>query len=364
MVFNSNVNEIVFSKDIMKKEIIDTKNELLCEENNILFLYYPYNYNFKFSLNKGYDKMYLSEVIYKKCYNPEKLDFVYKEQRYIKSTIFRDNEVKNIEYNLCNDSFDNLIEIIKEENVTVTVIAEDSENNMSKLKGLGFSDFVYWYELIRCNRDEVHTKGDFNKKIIEINNDIINKKDYVKPKLMIHSCCGPCSSYCLELLHSLFDVTILYYNPNIIPNEEYDYRLDEQKRLIKEMNLNINVIDIGYNHNEFLEAIKGLNDSGEGGIRCFACYKFRLEKTCLLAKKLGYDYFSTTLSISPYKNSEMINKLGIELENKHQMKFLYSNFKLNDGYKKSIVLSKKYNLYRQEYCGWEFSLKYPHKKTE
>ncbi|MBQ8292181.1 MAG: epoxyqueuosine reductase QueH [Bacilli bacterium] len=175
--------------------------------------------------------------------------------------------------------------------------------------------------------------------------------------LLIHSCCGPCSSTVLERLSKTFKITIFFYNPNIDTEEEFEKRYEEQTRLIKEMNLDINVIKGKYDENIFLNAIKGYEELGEKTIRCYKCYYERMNEAALIAKKLNFDYFTTTLSISPHKNSNWINEIGIELENKYQINFLYSNFKLEDGYKRSIELSKEHNLYRQDYCGCKYSKK-------
>lgn len=186
-----------------------------------------------------------------------------------------------------------------------------------------------------------------------------------KKKLLLHSCCGPCSSYVLDYLNKYFDITVLYYNPNIYPESEYIKRLNEQEKLIKELNnKNINIVTIGYDEKEFYRTIKGHELDEEGKERCHLCYKLRLEKTCLYAKENNYDYFGTTLSVSPYKNSEVLNNIGKELEETYQIKYLYSDFKKKDGYKKSIELSKKYDLYRQEYCGCKFSLDSSSKKID
>lgn len=178
-----------------------------------------------------------------------------------------------------------------------------------------------------------------------------------KKKLLLHSCCAPCSSYVITYLTKYFDITILYYNPNIAPYEEYIKRKKEQIKLIKEIEIknNIEIIDCDYDNNLYNKLIKGLENEPERGSRCNICYQMRLEKTAIIAKENNYDYFCTTLSVSPYKNSELINAIGKELEEKHNVKWLYSDFKKKDGYKKSIELSKKYNLYRQDYCGCTFS---------
>ena len=176
-----------------------------------------------------------------------------------------------------------------------------------------------------------------------------------RPKLLLHSCCGPCSTTVLTLLVSHFDITVLYYNPNIEPKEEYYKRKEEQIRFIKEFNNeHIKFMDCDYNNQDFRNQVVGLEQEREGGARCAVCFKLRLEKTAEIAKALDFDYFGTTLTVSPHKNSEVINKIGALLETEYGVKYLYSDFKKKDGYKKSIELSKKYNLYRQDYCGCEF----------
>ena len=186
---------------------------------------------------------------------------------------------------------------------------------------------------------------------------LINSLNY-KPKLLLHSCCGPCSSYVLDYLNKYFNITLVYYNPNIYPKEEYFKRYNEQKRIIKEMfNDEIDLLEVNYNQSEYEEKIKGYENEFEGGERCHICYKLRLEQTAKLAKENNFDYFTTTLSVSPYKNSSVLNEIGKELEAKYKINYLCADFKKNDGYKKSIEFSKKYNLYRQTYCGCKYSLK-------
>lgn len=184
-----------------------------------------------------------------------------------------------------------------------------------------------------------------------------NKREHILPSLLLHSCCAPCSSACLEYLNKHFNITIYYYNPNIFPKTEFDKRLDEEKRLVSEMPLenNVDVIEGYYDYNEFLEIAKGLETVPEGGARCFKCYKLRLEKTAKLAKEKGFDYFCTTLSISPLKNSQKINEIGYEVAEEYGVKWLPSDFKKKEGYKRSIELSKEYDLYRQNFCGCVFS---------
>ena len=182
--------------------------------------------------------------------------------------------------------------------------------------------------------------------------------DGTKPKLLLHVCCAPCSSYVLTYLCDYFDITILYYNPNISPYEEYEKRLNEAKRLIKELDKdNIHIMECEYENEEFEKIAKGLEDVPEGGIRCRKCYKLRIEKAAKYAKENNFDYFTTTLTISPLKNSQVLNQIGKELEEKYNIKYLYSDFKKKEGYKTSIILSKKYNLYRQNYCGCIYSKK-------
>ncbi len=185
---------------------------------------------------------------------------------------------------------------------------------------------------------------------------IIYKLDYT-PNLLLHSCCAPCSSYVLEYLSNYFNITIYYYNPNIDSKEEFDKRVKEQIRLIKEMKLKnkVNFIKEDYDNTPFLNMSKGLEHLKEGGARCFKCYYMRLEKTALKALYDHFDFFTTTLSISPYKNAQKLNEIGYMLEDKLNVKYLCADFKKKNGYKRSIELSKEYNLYRQDYCGCIYS---------
>lgn len=177
------------------------------------------------------------------------------------------------------------------------------------------------------------------------------------PRLLLHACCAPCSSYVLEYLNNYFDITIYYYNPNIYPYEEYNRRLDELKRFLSEYDTKrpIKLIEDQYTPDDYYESVKGLTNLKEGSIRCYNCYKFRMDKACNYAKENNFDYFTTTLSISPYKNSSWINEIGESLEKKYNVKYLYADFKKKDGYKRSLELSRKYNLYRQDYCGCVYS---------
>lgn len=172
-------------------------------------------------------------------------------------------------------------------------------------------------------------------------------------KLLLHSCCGPCSTAVIERLKDYFDITVLYYNPNIELYEEYLKRKKEQIRLLSE--LNIKHMDIDYLNEEYRNKVVGYEKEPENGARCHICYRLRLEKTAKLAKENNFDYFATTLTVSPYKNAKVINEIGLNLQNKYNIKYLLSDFKKEDGYKRSIELSKKYELYRQDYCGCLFS---------
>ena len=187
------------------------------------------------------------------------------------------------------------------------------------------------------------------------------KKDNVRPKLSVHSCCAPCSSYVLEYLNDYFDITVLYYNPNISPKEEYEKRKAEQIRFIHERfsddntNNKVSFMDCDYESEKYAEIAKSLEKEPEGGMRCVECFRLRLDKTAEIAKLYGFDYFVTTLSISPLKNAQLINRIGSEISEKYGVSYLPSDFKKREGYKRSIELSKKYGLYRQNFCGCVYS---------
>lgn len=178
-----------------------------------------------------------------------------------------------------------------------------------------------------------------------------------KPRLLLHACCAPCSSYVLEYLSSYFDITVLFYNPNISPASEFDLRAEELKRLIDEMpNLHSVSLVVGrYEPNEFLAISKGKEHLPEGDERCTACFRLRLIESAKAAKEGGYDYFTTTLSISPLKDAKRLNEIGGELAADYGVPYLFSDFKKRDGYKRSIQLSAEYGLYRQGYCGCAYS---------
>ncbi len=195
--------------------------------------------------------------------------------------------------------------------------------------------------------------------------DILNKElskikeAGITPRLLLHSCCAPCSSYVLEYLTEYFDITVYYYNPNISPMGEYEKRIAEQKRLISEMKFknSVSFIEGTYNHDEFISLTRGLENLPEGGERCSLCYEMRLEAAAQKAAEINADYFTTTLSVSPYKNTAKLNTIGLKLAMEYGVPYLVSDFKKNNGYKRSIELSTEYGLYRQNFCGCIFSKK-------
>ena len=200
----------------------------------------------------------------------------------------------------------------------------------------------------------------------EMTNIISQLKDH--KKLLLHSCCAPCSSTCIERLTPYFDITILYYNPNIEPYDEYIKRKNEEIRFIREYpNINkLDIIDCDYDNEKFLDIAKGLEDEPERGKRCLKCYNLRMEYTANKAKELGYDYFATTLTLSPLKDSQVLNNIGYAISKRVGILYLPSDFKKQNGYKRSIELSKEYNLYRQNFCGCMYSkkvLENTHKST-
>ena len=182
---------------------------------------------------------------------------------------------------------------------------------------------------------------------------IIKELNGSKKKLLLHSCCAPCSSTCIEQLKEVFDLTIYYYNPNLDSLEEFSKRAIEQERLCKEMHVNCIVED--YGKEEFYSVVKGYEHLLEGDKRCFRCFELRLDKTAVKGVELGFDYFATTLTLSPLKNAEKLNQIGMKIEEKRNIKYLPSDFKKRSGFKRSIELSREYDLYRQSYCGCEFS---------
>ena len=177
------------------------------------------------------------------------------------------------------------------------------------------------------------------------------------PRLLLHVCCAPCSSYCLEYLSEYFDITVYYYNPNISKKEEYLKRLAEEERYIseKEFKYPVKLTESKYDPQEFFDAVRGLEKEPEGGLRCRECFKLRLEASAKKAGELGFEWFTTTLTISPLKNAALLNEIGAEMGEKYGVKWLPSDFKKKEGYKRSIELSREYGLYRQDYCGCVFS---------
>lgn len=173
-----------------------------------------------------------------------------------------------------------------------------------------------------------------------------------KPKLLLHSCCGPCSTEVIDFLKDYFEITVFYYNPNIEPVEEYLHRKTEQIRFLKEYKeAEVDFLDCDYDNSSFKEIAKGLEHEKEGGARCNKCFYLRMYETAKKAKDLGFAYFGTTLTVSPHKNSMIINEIGEHISGYLKISYIYGDFKKNDGYKKSIEFSKIYNLYRQDYCG-------------
>ena len=250
-----------------------------------------------------------------------------------------------------------LLSLLQKQVSFVTILLEENNVDLTLLKSLGFQNETLWHVLRGGSRLEIHDQKAFENKLWEL------KSRKIKPKLLLHSCCGPCSSAVLKKLANYFEISIYYYNPNIFPEAEYHLRLQEQGKIIEYLQLNIPLIVPPYNHQEYLMKIKGVENLPEGDKRCFACYALRMKKAAEYAKRHGFDFFTTTLSISPYKNAKKINEIGIALEKQFGILFLYSNFKLNNGYQQSVALSKQFKLYRQDYCGCEFSLKEFHKKS-
>lgn len=199
--------------------------------------------------------------------------------------------------------------------------------------------------------------NNYQKQLDEIINR--NRLEGQLPSLFLHACCAPCSSYVLEYLSEYFKITVFYYNPNITPKEEYIKRKAELNRLIAEKPFAnaVAVMDCDYCPDIFFARVKGLEHCAEGGERCFACYDLRLRKTAEAAKKNGFDYFASTLSISPLKNAAKLNAIGQQLATEYGVAWLPNDFKKREGYKRSIELSRQYGLYRQDYCGCVFSKK-------
>ena len=186
---------------------------------------------------------------------------------------------------------------------------------------------------------------------------VLRTLDGTRPKLLLHACCAPCSSATLERLSAHFDLTILYYNPNIYPPEEYHRREAELERFVEQAGYHYPVVELPYDPQEFYTAVKGLENEPEKGARCTVCYRLRMRRAAQYAAEHGFDWFTTTLSISPHKDAKRINAIGQELEQEYGVRHLPSDFKKQNGYLRSLQLSEEYGLYRQDYCGCEFSAK-------
>lgn len=184
----------------------------------------------------------------------------------------------------------------------------------------------------------------------------IKKINYV-PRLLLHSCCGPCSTYVLEYLSNYFEISLLYYNPNIYPKGEFFFREQEQEGLIKKVKTKypIHFLKAEYIPEDYYKLVRGYEKDREGGNRCHICFDMRLRKTASIAKEKEFDYFTTTLSISPHKDSQVLNQIGKELEEEFGVKYLCSDFKKRNGFKRSVELTREYDMYRQDYCGCVFS---------
>ncbi len=207
--------------------------------------------------------------------------------------------------------------------------------------------------------NKINYSRELEEKLSVIKKEIDECGESAKPRLLLHSCCGPCSSYVLEYLEPYFKITVFYFNPCIFPQAEYEHRKSVQKSLIRQMNekgSEIDFTDADYDHESFLELTKGHKEDPECGERCHICYRQRLLETAHAAKAKNYDYFTTTLTVSPYKNATVLNELGIEIGRSYDICYLVSDFKKKEGYKRSIELCKVYGLYRQDYCGCEFSM--------
>ena len=192
------------------------------------------------------------------------------------------------------------------------------------------------------------------KKNYQLELDVLLSRLEGRPRLLLHSCCGPCSSYVLEYLTRYFEVCLSYYNPNIQPREEYELRLENQLKVLERIP-GVTLAPCGYDGGAYDEAVRGLENEPEGGARCTECFALRLDFAARVAKRLGCDYFATTLTVSPHKDAQRINAIGEALAGKYGVKWLPADFKKRDGYKRSIELSREFGLYRQNYCGCLYS---------
>jgi len=186
----------------------------------------------------------------------------------------------------------------------------------------------------------------------------------MKKTMLLHSCCGPCSSAVIERLLPDYEVSVLYYNPNITDEEEYQHRFSEQKRLLAEAYPQVELVPAKYDPERWLAAVKGLENEPEGGARCAVCFKLRLEETARIAKEQSFDCFDTTLTVSPHKNYDVISAIGNALSEEYREPYAAGNYKKKDGFKRSIELSREYGLYRQDFCGCEFSRWHPKEEQQ
>lgn len=208
--------------------------------------------------------------------------------------------------------------------------------------------------------NKINYQKELDKLIAEL------EKEGRVPSLLLHSCCGPCSSYCIEYLSQYFNITVFYYNPNIYPDEEYYHRVKEQQRFIEAFPAKhkVSFIEGDFDKESFYAIAKGLEQEPEKGARCHKCYELRLRRTAEVARKKGFDFFTTTLTISPMKDSQVLNEIGIRIGEEEGIKWLPSDFKKKEGFKRSTELSAEYDMYRQDYCGCVFSYNERHKNTE
>ena len=209
-------------------------------------------------------------------------------------------------------------------------------------------------------KNNVNYQQILDKKLVEIT------ESGQVPSLLLHACCAPCSSYCLEYLTNYFHITIFYYNPNITFKDEFDKRVNELSRLLTELSCKypVDLIVGEYHPEEFIAAVKGMETLPEGGERCYHCYELRLRETAKLCREQGFDYYTTTLSISPHKRADWLNEIGGRLADEYDLNYLYSDFKKRNGYKRSIELSQEYHLYRQDYCGCVYSRRDNHNHAQ
>ena len=225
-----------------------------------------------------------------------------------------------------------------------------------KLRGGGLS-IISIGELFMEERNPYMNQRNYQKELDKVIDGLV--KEERVPRLLLHSCCAPCSSYVLEYLSQYFEITILFYNPNIYPPEEYQARVHEEERLISEMPFKhpVHMISGTYDPDVYYAAVKGLEKEPEGGARCEKCFELRLSEAAREAKKGGFDYFTTTLTISPLKSAPKLNAIGERIGEEMGVAYLPSDFKKRNGYKRSVELSEEYGLYRQNYCGCVYSIR-------